>query len=369
MSVMLDRKANEGLSPADIESLPNKKRPEDRMKLAGYLAGRIVAQNLKKAERDISQQLLRELSVDVSAMVRGALATGLRGSTGLPYEIAIQFAFDELEIAAPILGNSPLLKKQDLVELALALPEDKKRAIAKRDGLPKAVSEIIGATGGRASILDLLANPGAKVSRSAYADILARFPADAGIHQALISRHRVPKHVIRNLAALMPAEQRKRLLPDYAQQSSMDAEQGGEAAVDALDPIVQSDMVDDLGAFIYQLAQSGELSPSLVVRAACTGHLTFAEYALAELSGIPHQRAVLMLHDAGTLGLQTLLERAGIPKKLLGLFENLIQTYQGLEREGGIRTRHELRRQVLERTLSEFQLIPKKDLDYVLSKV
>ena len=85
MSVMLDRKANEGLSPADLESLPSKKRPEDRMKLAGYLAGRIVAQNLKKAERDISQQLLRELSVDVSVMVRGALATGaaLGAASGL----------------------------------------------------------------------------------------------------------------------------------------------------------------------------------------------------------------------------------------------------------------------------------------------
>ena len=369
MSVMLDRKAGEGLSLSDIDTLPNKKRPEDRMKLAGYLAGRMVAKDLKKAERDLAQRLLRALSNDVSVMVRGALAKGLRGSADLPYEIAIQFAFDDLEIAAPILAESPVLKKQDLIELALALPEDKKRAMAKRDGLPKAVSEIIGWSGGRAAILDLISNPRAKISRSAYGDILARFPGDAGIHQALISRHRLPKAVIRNLAALMPAEQRNRLLPGYAQEASEGAQQGGGAAADALDPIVQSDTVADLGAFIYQLAQSGELTPSLVVRAACTGHLPFTEHALAEMAGIPHQRAVLMLHDAGTLGLQTLLERAAIPKKLLGLFESLVQTYHDLEREGAVRSRAQLRRQVLNRTLSEFQLVPKKDLDYVLSKV
>jgi len=64
-------------------------------------------------------------------------------------------------------------------------------------------------------------------------------------------------------------------------------------------------------AFTAYLNKMQRLTASLLLRALAHGHMTFFEWAIAELSGVPHHRTWLMIHDAGELGLKAIYERAG----------------------------------------------------------
>ena len=114
---------------------------------------------------------------------------------------------------------------------------------------------------------------------------------------------------------------------------------------------------------------NGRLTPSLIMRAICVGHMSFVEFALAELAGVPRSKAWLMIHDAGALGLKTIFERAGLPASMFAAFRTAIEVYHMSEMDGAPTDRARHRRLLIERVLTRFQAIPKADLEYLLEKL
>jgi uncharacterized protein (DUF2336 family) len=124
-----------------------------------------------------------------------------------------------------------------------------------------------------------------------------------------------------------------------------------------------------VGRFVQQLNLNGRLSPSLLMRGLCLGHVEFVEHAMAELAGIPHGRMWLLFHDSGPLGLKAAFDRAGLPPRLFQSFRAAVDVYHSIEREGTSLDRITFRKRMLERALTLFQSVPKDDLDYLLEKL
>ena len=120
---------------------------------------------------------------------------------------------------------------------------------------------------------------------------------------------------------------------------------------------------------MQQLNLNGRLTPSLLMRGLCLGHMDFVEHAMAELGGVNHQRMWLLIHDSGPLGLKAAFDRAGLPPRLYPSFRAAVEVYHSIEREGGSHDRAIFRKRMLERTLTLFQSVPKDDLDYLLEKL
>jgi len=136
-----------------------------------------------------------------------------------------------------------------------------------------------------------------------------------------------------------------------------------------VDLVEQAGQSNDLPHFVIQLSLNGRLTHSLIMRALCMGHMPFVEHALAELSGVPHNRVWLMVHDAGQLGLQAVFDRAGLHRKLLPAFRAGVEVYHELEYDGYSHDRVRFRMRMIERVLTQFQAIPRQDLDYLLDKL
>jgi uncharacterized protein (DUF2336 family) len=99
------------------------------------------------------------------------------------------------------------------------------------------------------------------------------------------------------------------------------------------------------------------------------GHMTFFEYGVAELSGVPHHRTWLMIHDAGPLGLKAIYERAGLPAKLFQAFRAAIDTYHSMDYDGGARDRERFQQRMMQRFLTQPSLVAKDEVDYLLEKI
>jgi len=97
--------------------------------------------------------------------------------------------------------------------------------------------------------------------------------------------------------------------------------------------------------------------------------MSFFEWALAELAGVPHHRAWLMIHDAGELGLKAIYERAGLPSRLLPAFRAAVDTYHSLDFDGDSDDRPRFQRRMLERFLTQNPAVSRDDVDYLLDKI
>lgn len=358
------------LSEADITRLVKGETPEARASVAHRLCRRISLDVLSEEERDYAQEIVRILARDTAELVRRTLSITLRNSPVLPREIAVKLARDVETVALPVLESSPVFTDEDLVELVLTASQAKQEAIAGRERVPVSVSEAIAEHAALQAVRRLAGNEGAELSERAYVQSLERFGDDGDLQTAIVRRNYIPPHIAEKMVSLVSGQVFDMLVNRHELPAQMAIDLAAGARERAtVDLVEQAGRRSDLPRFVAQLNLNGRLSHSLIVRALCMGHLSFVEHALAELSGVPHQRVWLMVHDAGPLGLQAVFDRAGLPRKYLPVFRAAVGIFHETHFDGEADDRLRFRMRMIERVLTQFQSLAQDDLDYLLEKL
>lgn len=358
------------LTDGDIRTLIKGPTEMERAHAAHKICRCIDEAELTDEERAHAATIMAIMAEDAAVLVRRALAVALKNSTKLPHEIATKLARDVESIALPVILNSPMLTDHDLVEIVRASPPAKQIAVASRATLSTSVTGAIAEFAVSAAVERALANDNAQFDQRGLETSLERFSGVSGVTSAMVHRNELPVAVTEKLVAMVSGELFDHLVNNHAlpPQIAIDLAMGSRERA-TLDIVEQAARQQDLGRFVQQLNLNGRLSPSLLMRGLCLGHIEFVEYAMAELAGISHQRMWLLMNDSGPLGLKAAFERAGLPPRLFASFRAAIEIYHGIEREGGARDRLIFRKRMLERTLTLFQSIPKDDLDYLMEKL
>jgi uncharacterized protein (DUF2336 family) len=138
------------------------------------------------------------------------------------------------------------------------------------------------------------------------------------------------------------------------------------ATVDLVD---QAGKTADVRGLVTHLNAEGRLTASLLLRALANGHMTFFEWGVAELAGVPHHRTWLMIHDAGPLGLRAIYERAGLPARLFPAFRAAVDTFHSMEFDGGARDQERFQERMLQRFMTQPEQASREDVDYLLSRM
>lgn len=358
------------LTEDDIIRLMKGDTPEQRASVAHRLCRRIALDVLSDEEKRFADEIMGILAGDAADLVRRTLAVTLQNSPVLPREVALKLAQDIEAVAIPILENSPSFTEEDLVELVLSVTAAKQAAIARRESLSISLTEVLAEHGSVESIRDLAANDGAEWSDKAYDDTLNRYGTDEFIQRGLIHRDFVPSHIAEKMVSLVSGELFDVLVNRHELPAQLAIDLASSTRERAtVDMVEQAGRTNDLPRFVSQLNLNGRLTHSLIMRALCCGQMPFVEHALAELSGVNHQRVWLMIHDAGPLGLQAVFDRAGLPRKMLPAFKAAVNVFHDTNYDGGRNDRARFRARMIERVLTQFQAIPQEDLDYLLDKL
>ncbi|KDA01276.1 DUF2336 domain-containing protein [Hyphomonas oceanitis] len=358
------------LTEQDIERLMRGETPEQRASVAHRVCRRIALDVLSDREKAFAEEIMAILADDAADLVRRTLAVTLRNSPILPREIALKLARDIEAVAIPVLQDSPVFTDEDLIELVLAVTAAKQAAIANRDSLSITLTEVISEHGAVEAVRVMSRNEGAEYSDKAYDDTLRRFGQDEVVQAGLIKRDFIPTHIAEKMVSLVSGQMFDMLVNKHELPAQMAIDLAGSARERAtIDLVEQAGRTQDLGRFVSQLNLNGRLGHSLIMRALCCGQMPFVEHALAELSGVGHQRVWLMIHDAGPLGLQAVFDRAGLPRKMLPAFRAAVNVFHETSHDGGPNDRARFRARMIERVLTQFQAIPKDDLEYLLDKL
>jgi uncharacterized protein (DUF2336 family) len=358
------------LTDSDIRTLIKGPAEADRAQAAHKICRCIEEAQLSDEERAHAATIMAIMAEDAAVLVRRALAVALKNSNKLPREIANKLARDIESVALPVILNSPSLTDSDLVEIVRASPPSKQIAVASREMLSTTVTGAIAEYAVSAAVERALANDNALFDEDSLDAALDRFGGVSGVMAAMVHRNELPVSVTEKLVNMVTGELFDHLVNHHElpPQIAIDLAMGARERA-TLDIVEQAARQKDLARFVQQLNLNGRLSPSLLMRGLCLGHIEFVEYAMAELAGLSHQRMWLLMNDNGPLGLKAAFDRAGLPPRLFPSFRAAIEVYHSIEREGCVYDRILFRKRMLERTLTLFQAIPKDDLDYLMEKL
>ena len=358
------------LSEADIRALIKGDTDEDRALACYRLCRRIDTVTLTDEEREYAEQILQIVVAGAAERVRRALAVTLKASPNLPSEIAAKLARDIESIAIPLLESSPVLSDEDLVEILESAEPARQYAIARRDTLSEAVTTALCTHAVDGAIIEALNNEGAQFNEVGMTRALDRYPTVKALQEAMVERPILPVLVSEKLAARLTGELFDRLVEKHAMPPQMAIDLATNTRERAgIDLIAQAGLQSDMKRYVQQLHLNGRLTASFVLRALCQGEVRLVEYAFAELAGIAHNKAWLLVHDGGTMGMRAIFERANMPPSLYPAFRAAIEVLHETEFDGTADDRIRFRKRMIERVLTRFQSIPEEDLNYLLEKL
>jgi uncharacterized protein (DUF2336 family) len=358
------------LSDADIRVLVKGAEPEERALVAHRLCRHMDRTNLTDEERIEAHKILRLMARDAEEQVRRALAVTLKSSPLVPRDVANRLAQDIESIAVPVLNFSPVFSDEDLAEIVRLGSPVKQKAIARRPILTEQVTTVIAEVAEPEAVQTACENTGAAFSEKGLQTAIDRFEASETVLASIALRNALPASVSERLVTLVTGELRDRLMSGHGvtpQTALAVAISTRERA--SLDLVEQAARASDLPGFVAHLHRGHRLTPSLLLRALAHGQMGFFEWGLAELSGVPHHRTWLMVHDAGELGLRAIYERAGLPGRLLPAFRAAVDAFHSMDFDGQPGDIARFQRRMLERFLSQPQAMSKDDVDYLLDKI
>jgi uncharacterized protein (DUF2336 family) len=358
------------LTESDIRMLVKGATPDERALAAHKLCRSIDRAALTEEERQVAHDILRVMAADAAELVRRALAVTLKNSPALPPDVANRLARDVESVSLPVISFSPVFTDADLAEIVRVGGPLRQMAVAKRPKLSARITSMLVEEGSEDVVATACANDNARFSEVTLQKALDRFAKSEQVLQAVAYRTALPLAVSERLIDMVGDQLRDHIQSNHALSPERTLELiVGVKERATIDLVDQAGRAADPKAFVAHLNSVGRLSPSLLLRALAHGHMTFFEWAVAELAGVPHHRTWLMIHDAGPLGLKAICERAGLPPRLLSAFRAGVDAFHGLEFDGRPHDRERFQEHMIQRFLTSPHAVSREDSEYLLERM
>jgi uncharacterized protein (DUF2336 family) len=260
--------------------------------------------------------ILLKLSVDKDVTVRHALIQDLMAVKKLSPDLIFSIAADIDELSMPFIANSPALDARIITVITRVGDDARKAFLVARADFPAEAIELILKEGGAKPIIALLANNNVKLTHKQYERIIGAHGDERGVIDGLVRRRDLPAYLKVMVATHVSTEMRRRInindreAAEAARRNIINAEEIG------LLRIAEGTGPKELAHLVRYLVDRRQLTPSLLLRAACLGKMDVVVESLAILSGIPAARVHNLIFAKGALSLRAVHTKASLPNAL-----------------------------------------------------
>ena len=371
---MTDKSQFRRLNQDDVKRLMSDPSPQTRADTSAKIAAQFEAQELSDNERQIAEDIFRALIKDVEVRVRESLSAHLKNSSDLPRDVALALAKDVDSVALPMLKFSEVLTDEDLIEIVRDQGEAKKVAIAQRKYVSSKVADALIDTGNENTVARLVANEGADLTKKAFNRVMSEYEKSVAVSDSLARRPNMPASVSEHLIEVLTERLQDYLISKHELPFETAANLILQARERATMSLVDYGSTDsELENLIEQLFRKGRLTPSLLLRGLCLGGMPFFERAMARLAELPLQNVRILIHDQGSLGLESFYIRANLPQRQFPVFRAGIDLVDETDYDGGLNDRQRFVEKMLERILTQFEdpssRMAEEDIEYLMGKL
>jgi uncharacterized protein (DUF2336 family) len=256
-------------------------------------------------ERSLMVDILEKLITEVSRDIRVRLSQRLATAPGLPRELAVLLANDEIDVAAPILMQCGALHQIDLIEIIHQRSRQHMLAISMRRDLSMQVSDMLVDSNDVDVIRTLLENHDAQISAATLAYIVEQSKAIDDFQGPLVRRHDLPRELAVKMCYWVSAALRLFILDKFHVDAN---ELDGliEPALQAEVELAREDMSDPSDAaklLARELKRKDKLTSKMMIQALRRGEVALFETMLSELSGLRLSLIRRLLYEDGGEGL------------------------------------------------------------------
>lgn len=279
------------VSPSELLALAKSRNDDDRQKLLISIAGLCDATppgvEVSPVLTDIFLTLARKAERDI----RRSLAESLAGADWAPRALVNMLAFDEIEIARPIIANSPLLLDQDLIRLLIEATVEHQIEVARRPTLSGRVADAIIDAAEPATMTALASNRSAEISEDGVRRLIEHSRRVAALRAPLTRHPRLNEALARQLYGLVGNALRQaineRFHVDEAAMASAidDAVRSVEPQPAIADQASPADREEMERRLVAKLQGAGQLRAGFLIRAIREERLTLFQHGLAALGG------------------------------------------------------------------------------------
>jgi uncharacterized protein (DUF2336 family) len=303
------------MSKRELEQIVENGSVTDKTRLVDTLGALYLAQdrNSSARERDLFFDIVRHVIHDVEMQVRGKLAAQLADKSDAPHDLIVMLANDVIEVAFPVLTNSPVLRDEDLVRLVLEKTTEYRGAIAGRAALHLSVSQTIVSTGDVSAISTLLRNEGADIDADTLGALVDASVVETEFQELLISRHDLPEALANRLY-----DQVSDALREYISEVFPGVGDGLDIAVsDAVERALEEDRHSGPPDFTA-LDWSESQLPAALVHALETEDILRFEDLFQKLTGLGASAVARALYDLGAEGLAIACKAVDLDRDTFG---------------------------------------------------
>jgi uncharacterized protein (DUF2336 family) len=157
--------------------------------------------------------VLCRLVAEIEAKARAEMARTLAPIENAPTELIRQLAKDDdIAVAGPVIAKSTRLRENELVELAKTKGQAHLVALAGRENLGEAVTEVLVQRGDTQVVRNVAENQSAKLSEDSFSALVKRAEEDSELAEKVGHRSDIPPHLFRDLLVRATAVVQQRLL-------------------------------------------------------------------------------------------------------------------------------------------------------------
>ncbi|WP_296596253.1 DUF2336 domain-containing protein [Phenylobacterium sp.] len=286
------------MSSESLLDLAKSRQPADRERLLLAIADLCDSPYASEAMKGPAIQALlssifMSLVVEAERDIRHRLSHKLAAAEWAPNALINVLALDDIEIARPIISQSPVLQDVDLVRLLVEATIEHQIEVARRPSLGRTVVAAILEQAEPAVLTALAGNHTAELSPSEMEDLVEASRQIAALRTPLSQHPRLTDHLARRLYLWVGLALRQGLADrfrldvtvlDEALAASMSEAQHGVTAAEAAPRTAREgerEMMEQ--RLIDKLHGAGQLRPAYLIRALREGKLGLFATALAAL--------------------------------------------------------------------------------------
>lgn len=299
----------------EADYLVSEMQPEKRAEVARKLAGKLREESTQ-LERELTWAVARQLAEDAVEVVRSALARSICDCEFLPKDIGYTLAYDIESVAVPFLKVTEIFSENELVEIAGAVTDSVRIAIASRENLPPKVTNLLAEAGNLDVAHTMVDNPTAAIDEVGFATLTERFGRDQTLLERMALRTDLSPAIVTDLiirvsnTARQELEKRYGMAPDFVNVLAQEAENN------ALLDLAEFNTASDALYYAADLHKKGELTPTFCLMAIRNGNLPFFEAAMAVRTGTSVENVELILREGSMQATSLLCTKAKLPSLL-----------------------------------------------------
>ena len=233
---------------------------------------------------DVLSRLVSEIETKARAELSERLAPVANAPLGLMRHLAED---DDISVAGPVLTQSSRLQELDLVAIAKTKGQAHLFAIAGRDDIGEAVTDVLVRRGDPEVVRNVAGNQSAKLSDGGFTALVKRAEGDGVLAEKVGLRPDIPPHLFRDLLVQATAVVQQRLLASAKPETQNEIQRVLEKVSKEFEQTTPSRDYSEAQRAVIALHQAGKLGETELADFAKDRKYEETVAAISALCGVP----------------------------------------------------------------------------------